>query len=273
MAVSIPRAITRLLYEQALAVRTMGEARQRKLLAIAKTAQAELERDLRRLAPGSYSAQQTRVVLLGVRTVVETASARFGRSVGGVVEGTAEAAARIGRDSLIAQVEQWAAMFEGSVRRINPAELASGLLDDGLLEYFRSSQERYGADMLVRMRRVMAQSVLQGETLLQTADRLSRVMDMKPFWAERIIRTESSLAMHRRQLSDIQRHAALYDEEWRKMTTGPMDPRTGEDSIEVEGQIRELDKPFDSPEHGPFMTNPDRPNDRGTVVMLPPGTY
>ena len=44
--------------------------------------------------------------------------------------------------------------------------------------------------MITRMRGVMATGALQGETLVETARRMSAVLDLKASWAERIVITD-----------------------------------------------------------------------------------
>ena len=269
MAFTLPPEVARLIEGQTAALAALKPAGKAKLLAIAKDVQVTMERRLRSISAERFAAQETRVVLAQVRAVVDSLAAELGDRTGRAAEDIARAAAGVGRESLALQIEHWAREFEGSVRRIAPVELSGDLLGDGLLEYYRSSRERYGLDALARMRRAMATGSLSGETLLQTSERLSVALDLKPYWAERIVRTEASFAMHRRQLEDLRRHEIETGEAWEKMTTGPMDRRTGMDSRAIEGQRRPLDEAFDNPEFGPFMHNPDRPMDRGTTVFVP----
>ena len=110
----------------------------------------------------------------------------------------------------------------------------------------------------------LARARLEGLTVAQTSEALAADAAISDFRAERIVRTEQSFAMHRRQIED----ARALDLGLRKQLVAVRDDRTGEDSLRVDGQIREIDEPFfDGVRH--YMHPPNRPNDRETVVFVP----
>jgi hypothetical protein len=86
--------------------------------------------------------------------------------------------------------------------------------------------------------------------------------------AERIVRTESSLAAHRRELQDML-DMDDGEDEWRKQLVTLFDDRTGKDSVVIHEQTRRLDEPFERFNGDKFQHPPDRPNDRGTMVFVP----
>jgi hypothetical protein len=49
----------------------------------------------------------------------------------------------------------------------------------------------------------------------------------------------------------------------------PLDARTGDDSIRVNGQTRDIDEPFNDGRRD-YQNPPNRPNDRETVVYINP---
>ena len=268
-ALTLPGDVARLIESQRRQLDAVAPGHRRRLRAIAKRLERKLGRQLERLGRDSFSAQQTRVKLLQIQAVTDSLAVEYGDAVSQELVELARQAAGIGRQGLVAEIQAWAKHYKGAKRSVVRTQLAGDLLGDGLLEFYQSSRERYGADALRRMRAVMAEGALAGETVAQTSDKLARVMRLKQYQAERIVRTEQSRAWHFRKLEDAK---AMAEDEpgWQKMATGPMDGRTGEDSKEIEGQLRGLDQPFQSPQHGTFQAPPDRVNDRGTMVLVPP---
>ena len=95
------------------------------------------------------------------------------------------------------------------------------------------------------MRGIITQGALQGESLIQTTDRMAGSLKFGHWQAKRIVRTEHSLAIHRQQIKDVQEMMA--DDDGLVMPRGlvaTFDPRTADDSRYVHGQQREWDKPF-----------------------------
>ncbi len=265
----VPSRIREILAEQKSSLAGLSRGHQRRLVRIARELQRDLETQLRQLAPGRFSAQQTRVVLAQVRGVVDVLGARTGVQVSREMTALATGAASVGRDSLIAQVDHWADEFRGSVRAIARPELAAELLSPGLLELH--SIQRYGAGAITQMRDVMARSTLAGETLSQTSAALADEMALPPWQAERIVRTEQSRAMHVRQRDDMidMFGEDEVNEEWLKQLLATFDDRTGEDSKFVHQQAVAPDKPFKDNLGNSYMLPPNRPNDREVMLYIP----
>ena len=264
MAVEVPAAVLSALERQRDDLARLAPALQADLLAAVESVRADLAETMAGLRPDSFTAQQTRVLT----ALIEAAAIDIEAALGGSLVDIGTVAARIGRDGLIAQIDGWADAFAGSVRRIARVDEAAGYLTTSLLDYYEVSRATYGADAIRGMRQVMADGALKGETIAQTARRIEAAAEIAPYRAERIVRTEMSNAMHEAQRDAWEAEFGAERDEWRKMTTGPMDRRTGEDSRRIEGQVRRVDQPFEG-DNGPFMRNPDRPNDRGTTLYLP----
>jgi len=263
--IEIPAEVLAVLKAQAAALAKVLPKHRARLLAISLDVQRELEAQLKALAPGRFTTQETRVKLMQVRAVVDLLGAELGQRVGRELEDIGKVAARIGRDGLIDQIGAWADKFPGAVRRISPAEVAGDLLDEGLLEYYRVSRETYGMEAISKMRGELARGIMAGQTLTQTVEALSAAVDISDVRAERIVRTEGSFAAHRRQIED----AKALDLGLAKQLVTTFDDRTGEDSKFVDGQTRELDEPFTDNEGRVYQHPPNRPNDRETVVFVP----
>lgn len=260
----VPAEILAIIEGQREALEQIAPEQRARLLAIAREVADELEAQLKTMAPGRYTTQQTRVILAQVRAVTEVLGAELGERLGGAVEDIGAAAARIGRNGLLAQIEAWAPEF-GTVGRVAPVELAGDLLDEGLLEYYQVSRQTYGMEAIRKMRETLARSVMSGETLNQTTERLQADIEISETRAERIVRTESSFAMHRRQLED----AKAADLGMVKQLLATFDNRTGDDSRSVHEQVRELDEPFEDNEGRRYQHPPNRPNDREAMVFVP----
>lgn len=265
MGAPIPREVFAIIEAQQAALAKVMPKHLDRLLAIALEVQGALERRLKALAPERYTTQEVRVLLTQVRAVVELLGVEFGKRMGNELRNIGEVAAKIGRDGLVDQVAAWAGKFQGSVRRIAPAEVAGDLLDEGLLEYYESSKETYGLETIARMRGVLTKSVLEGKTVAQASEALTAAIDLPDWRAERIVRTEQSFASHRRQIED----AKALDLGLVKQLVTTFDDRTGDDSKFVDGQVRELDEPFSDNLGHVYQHPPNRPNDRETVVFVP----
>lgn len=268
--VYVPDEVQELLQRQRKALERVAPQHRGRLLKLARESADKLVARLRTMAGDRFSAQETRVVLAQVRAVTQVLGAEHGQRIGAEIERIGRTAAGIGRGSLQQQIQAWQREFPvGTLGRTAPVEFAGALLDPGLLEYYRTSRERYGIEAVRKMRDVMAQGVLQGETLIQTADRMAAELRMKQWQAERIVRTEQSLAVHRQQLEDMKATFAGEEDEWRKMLEATFDRRTGKDSRFVHHQVRRFDEPFKDNEGRKYQHPPNRPNDREVMVVVP----
>jgi hypothetical protein len=269
-----PRPITGkirdIVLAQMQALARLTPERRNQMVAAAKAVQRRLEARLRALDPGSFSAQETRVRLVEISGIVTRTGAEWGVAVGTQAERAAVEAAIVGRRGMIDQLVARAPEFEGTIRAVATVEKASGMLDPGLLEYYRVSRETYGMDVIASMRQTLMASALEGDTISQSWAKISDALDM-PIWrAERIVRTEHSFSMHRAQMDLVREmFGSEANEEWLKQLISTFDQRTGQDSKFVHQQIRKLNKPFRDNEGRVYQQPPNRPNDREVMVMFP----
>lgn len=233
------------------------------LVALTTNAADELRSDLARLAPGTFSEAEARAHLVQLEAIATGAGRKLGQDVGLWLEDLGLKASEIGRNSMVAQVS--AAEKHFGLRQVR-LELASDLLDDGLLERYRVSSNYYGAQAIADMRQSMALATLKGETLAQLTDRLAKDVQIPKWRAERIARTETSHASHRRQLADMR---DIDDGSWWKQLVTLFDNRTADDSKVIHGQRRRLKNKFKRANGEQFDFPPDRPNDRGTMIFVP----
>lgn len=260
---NLPPAILALIRQQRDALEGLAPGHAARLLAIASDLRDEIERQLKRLAPGRFTTQQTRVVLARVRALVELLGAEFGQRIGDEIEALGKVAAKIGRDGLLQQLQAWSA--DHGLPTTDRTRLARDLLDPGLVEYYDEVRRSYGAEFVQKMRMALVRGTIANETVAQTAERLAGVLDISAGRAETIVRTEQSFAMHRRQMEDTR----ALDMGLAKQLVTTFDDRTGSDSKFVDGQVRELDRPFKDNEGRTYQHPPNRPNDREVMVMVP----
>jgi hypothetical protein len=266
----IPDKIRDMVLAQMQALARLMPERRKQLVAAAKAVQRRLEARLRALDPDSFSAQEARVRLVEISGIVTRTGAEWGVAVGTQAERAAVEAAIVGRRGMIDQLVARAPEFEGTIRAVATVEKASGMLDPGLLEYYRVSRETYGMDVIASMRQTLMVSALEGDTISQSWAKMSDALDM-PIWrAERIVRTEHSFSMHRAQMDLVREMFGVEaNEEWLKQLITSFDQRTGQDSKFVHNQIRKLKKPFKDNEGRIYQQPPNRPNDREVMVMFP----
>jgi len=234
--------------------------------AVSQRAVDELEQQLKGLVPGRYTTTEVIGRLVQVRAIQRVVAGQLGTGMGNVLTKSGRVSSKVARANLVQQLTETERLY--GLRPIKLPE-ATGVLAPGLLEHYQTSRLRYGSDALQQMRLAMSQSILQGETLAQTWERMADRVAIPSWRAERIARTETSLAGHRAELETMRQLAADGDP-FRKRLVTLRDDRTGADSIKVDGQERDLDEPFHSPDLGvDFLHPPDRPNDRGTMIFVP----
>lgn len=265
----IPPEVLAALRGMLSALARVRPAHVKRLLAIARESQAALEARLKALAPGRYTTQEVRGKLVQVRAAVEVLGVDYGRKVGDEIEAVGRLASTIGRDGLVDQVKAWGTEFPQAARLLSRPRDASDVLDPGLLEYYQRSRETYGLEAITKMRGVLARSALEGRTIVETWEDLSKQLDMPEWRAERIVRTEQSFAANRRQILDaIDTYGDDAEEIFAKQLVATFDNRTGEDSVRVHEQVRRLIEPFNDGKRD-YQHPPNRPNDREVVVLVP----
>lgn len=269
MAPPIPPEILRIVQEQMERLDGAAPKRIAAIIDLARAVVADLEEQLKTLAPGRFTTQQVRTVLAGARAIVDLLGARLGEQLGDEVRTVGEAAAQVGRDGLAEQIQVWAEEHPGAALFKPDLKAAADLLDEGLLEYYESSKQTYGLEAIKAMRAAMAQSALADETIVQAWERMATAVAIPEWRAERIVRTEQSFGMHRQQIRDLEDMFGEGAPEWRKQLVATFDDRTGADSKFVHEQTRELNEPFEDNEGRSYQHPPNRPNDRETMVFVP----
>lgn len=238
----------------------------RQLVKVTAEAAAELEAQLKTLAPGKFTSTEVASKLVQVRAIQRVVAGQLGTGMGNVLTKQGKISSKVARASLIQQIAEAEHLY--GLRPVKLAE-ATGVLAPGLLEHYQTSRLRYGSQAITDMRASLSQSLLMGESIAQASERMAQRLVLEPYRAERIARTETSLAGHRAEL-EMMRQVAADGDPWRKELVTLFDNRTGADSVKVHGQQRDLEELFHSPDLGTdFLHPPDRPNDRGTMIFVP----
>jgi len=265
------RELVRLTYE-----------RRQKVLAAAKAARLalreELEQWLKRppaLVGGQmrkpaerFTAQHLRVAQALAENTVATLTGTFNEVlVDGFEVAGGKAVAHAAKE-----ISRFREVFEGVEEGVNiDAMLAMADERELLLLRFQASVETYGRELISRIQAELVQGAMARSTATKLIGRVTGtggVFARQHFRAARIVRTELSAAYNTTALAAYEQ-VRVEEEMWDlgKTLIGPRDRRTAEDSLRIDGQVVELDKPFRDPGTGQeFMAPPNRPNDRARLL-------
>jgi hypothetical protein len=163
-----------------------------------------------------------------------------------------------------------------------------------LLRQHVSSVSRYGKGMIADFERVMRVAALEGLSQHQVVSRLVAAGELgginakslhakeprsfpeptsylrRRYWAERILRTETSYAYNSAGLATIQAAQVNDFPDMQKKILATFDPRTAPDSVAVHGQIRKVSEMFVDGAGRHYLHPPARPNDREAVIPWRP---
>lgn len=246
-------------------------------------ARADLERKLKALVRAgkgdTFGAHHMRIVLAQVAAAVH--EVRTG--IVDRLEDTGRTAADLAPRHLVQAVEVLQDNFRGVTPVLQPRQAAvfQAAYPDvapSLLDRYRASSELYGAPVVKAVRDQMTQSILQGEGVDDAVDRVagtSGIFDGERWRAERIVRTESAYSYGVAKqvgMEELRKDVPRLQ----KRLVATLDERTGRDSIDLNGQTVDVDKPFlwvVKNSHGVptgkvvhYMQPPNRPNDREIVI-------
>lgn len=261
-------------------IEVRGVGRMKKLYADAR---GELEAKLRRMVRAgkgeTFGAQHLRMVLTQVADTVKT----FEQELVHHMDQTGRMAGNLAPRHLVSMVEK----MEEKYGRMTPVvQAAQAAVVRGaypevartLLDKYRQSAEFYGPPTMRAIRTGLAHSIVQEETVDEAVGRVVEtdgLFDLQRFRAERIVRTEMSYSYHVTNQRGLEQLAPAVPKLMKRLVA-THDSRTGEDSIELDGQTVPVDQPFvwvvkDARGHPTgevvrYMAPPNRPNDRETVI-------
>lgn len=173
---------------------------------------------------------------------------------------------------------------------IEEASRFAGIIDrsrSSLLRMHKSSMARYGAGLVQKMEGGLAASMLQGETAYDAIDRVVEIADAEWWQAERVVRTEQSMAYNSTHADGILDASAelpdmmmRWSEHVDDESGEPLDDRVGKDSLAMHGQLARAGGLFTMPPDSRVSVKvwgrvwphpPNRPNDRAVLLPWRPG--
>lgn len=254
-----------------------GVGRMRKLYSEAEQEVAAKLRSLIKRGRGdTFTAHHYRSVLLQVRDGVD----QFERSLAEHLGRESRTAGMLAHRQLIKEVKVGTKAFAGHtpVLRAEQAAVAEGVykqVEPSLIRRFAASARRYGPEVTRAVEHQMALSLTSGDTVADAVDRVQGAIADERWRAERIVRTEMSYSFGVTKQASMG-VVAQEVPRLRKRLVATHDDRTGEDSIELDGQTVDWDKPFvwyvKNSKGIPtgrvvyYMQPPNRPNDREVVI-------
>lgn len=269
--------------EDALAIaERMGAARMRKLLKRAAEDLADrLQEAESRVGADSFTAVKLRSMLKHVEHVVASIVVPGMRTT---TLGAARAAAQSGASNTVRYLTSAerayagtgatplslneAAMVSRSVRGAD-ATVLRRLGGDPAHPARAGILARYGVQTIGAFEEELQVGLVTGKSWTEMRDAIterSPFLQGKPaFWADRIVRTEV-MGAHGKAAHESAAEAQKQLGDACKILSSTFDDRTGADSIAVHGQIRLVNQDFDT-WFGPVQHPPDRPNDRGVLVV------
>jgi len=246
-------------------------------------ARVELERKLKAMVRAgrgeTFGAHHLRMVLVQVAQAVQEVRT-------GIVDrlaDTGQVAAELAPRHLVQAVETLQDHFRGVTPVLQPRQAAvfQAAYPDvapSLLDRHRSSSELYGPPVIQAVRDEMTQSLLQNEGVDEAVDRVagtSGIFDGQRWRAERIVRTEAAFSYGYSKQVGMQELRKEIPRLMKRLVA-TLDDRTGDDSIELNGQTVDVDKPFVwvvKNSHGVptgkvvhYLHPPNRPHDRELAI-------
>ena len=249
----------------------------------------------RRLGGGSMRFSEASLIVY--REQIQTAIALVQDRLRGITNTASIEAARVGllmSNNLFNELER---AFVGVVRPVPLDEAAIVRLRPSLLARHATSVDRYGAAMVDRMERILAQGLAEGASQFQMVQRLTgirgptgmvstRAVEVQPgmvvrlseeyipeglfirhrSWAWRIVRTEVAEAQNAANEASIDHASEVLQTEVKRKILAVMDNRTAHDSIAVHGQIRRKEEHFVDGAGRRYLRPPARPHDRETII-------
>jgi len=264
------------------AVTKLEEEEARKLLVRFKEVRSELRDRLDTFAGDTFSAQQSRGVLLQI----DLAIAEINRSLKTGIEQAGEALAVRGTEDLVKEIERFDRRFTGAVTPINISAVLVGIdTRNFLINRFQASIDAYAQDLRQQLSLQITNQALQEipfDTMLRN---LSMFFTGEEWKLRRLARTELHNLYNVGKLRGMQEIRDRTLPDLKKTLIHRIDLRTGGDSKAMAGGITEweiikgdrvvdIGKPFRFTLRSPsgrtvkrvFMAPPDRPNDRSILV-------
>jgi hypothetical protein len=259
-----------------------------RLIPIYQQSRAELEArlgELKRRGRGdTFSAQHVRLVLVQVNDIL----AHFADAMRGHIQKQGKLAKAVASKHVVDEVKTFEKHFTGMAPVLQTAQVGvlraiSRGVEPALLNRYKASEAFYTVPVVKEIRGALALSLAQGETVDEAVDRVagtSGVFAGQRWRAERIARTELAytygVTKHQTMLEIVRTDIP----DLHKKLIETSDDREGEDSKDLNGQMRRVGEPFVwvvKDAHGKptgkivkYQAPPNRPHDRAVVIPWRP---
>lgn len=196
---------------------------------------------------------------------IEAGILKMKQMIKGQLDETEISARLLSLDHLVSEISFFEAQYTGSLQIINLRVAA--IMDD--LKQFKMLQydttiDKYGLDIIYRIQDIMTKSILSQKFFSELKEEIMEVIEARDWKAAEIIRTELNNAYNETHLEGL-KEAAKEIPGLKKQWNAKLDARTGQDSISLNGQIKEVNEPFIW-KGREYQRPPLRPNDRCRIV-------
>lgn len=238
----------------------------------------------------TFSAHQQRIVLTQLREGQAIISQRLAGKMGPLTQAAQEKALK----GLASDVSKLHKVFTGSeiTLPIEEASVFAGVVQKrqaSLLRASKTSFSTYGANVVKKVEKELALTLLKGESPGDAIDAVAEVIDGEWWQGERIVRTEMAYAYNATHRDGIIESAKEIPDLWMQWeehcdeSGEPLDDRVAVDSIAMHGQVAPAGGSFYMPATAPFPDKkgntsvpfalvgkswdfpPNRPNDRAVL--------
>lgn len=168
-------------------------------------------------------------------------------------------------EHILSEITLYEPTFQGSLQNINVR--VAEILDNVKtfrMQIYQSSVDKYGLDIIGKAQDILVKGILSQKFHSDLISEIMEYVDGREWKAREIMRTELLNAYNEAALVSLQESAKELPG-LKKQWLATLDGRTGQDSIALNGQIREVDKPFDYAGK-PIDRPPTRPNCRCRVI-------
>ena len=243
----------------------------------------------------TFTAYQQRIVTAQLRE----GQALIAKKLAGDMEPLSRVAQEKALKGLVSDVKHLHKALTGApiTLPIEEAATFAGVISrrsSSILRANTKSFNNYGVNIVAKVEKEMALSLLKGESPHQAIDAIAAAIDGEWWQGERIVRTEMAYAYNATHRDGIMEASSeipdLYMrwEEHCSATGEPLDDRVAVDSIAMHGQVTKAGGVFTMPSDAPFpdkkgntdvpksligktwMFPPNRPNDRAVVQAWMP---
>ncbi len=258
-----------------------------RLKALYNKAQTELAGKLHRILHAKGGDTFTAHSLRNIQTQLRIGQMRIAHALGVNMGPVSNLAQTESLHALVGDLTRLERVYRGS-EIVLPVEQASHFTQliearrPTLLRVHAESFARYGANTVSAMEERLGMSVLMGESTHEAVERIGQVADLNWWKAERIVRTETSLAYnltHSDGMAASRKALPELQQRWSEHCTDtfpamPLDKRVGQDSVALHGQIVHPGGRFYMPPDPrvsqsmwgrTWTAPPNRPNDRSVL--------